>query len=155
MGNDKEKKRGEFSRRLNRALDEAGVKDKGHGRQLEVGKMVKVSAGAARKYLEGQGYPDFDKIVILAELLKVNVEWLAKGQGPMRVVTEIYPESSAINVLLLEQVIEESEQGLKEAGIESLSNSKRAKLYGYVYEEALKEGRVDRDMVRRLLRLFL
>jgi len=78
-----------FSKRLNHALDLFGVPPKGKGRQVTVGKMFCVSQKAASKWLEGLSLPDTMRIAIIAEELKVNVEWLTYGAGPIN--TEAMP----------------------------------------------------------------
>jgi SOS-response transcriptional repressor LexA len=80
-----------FSKRLDHALDLYGVPPKGKGRQVTVGKMFGVSQKAANKWLEGVSLPDTMRIAIIAEKLKVNVEWLTYGAGPIN--TESLPGS--------------------------------------------------------------
>lgn len=72
-----------FSKRLNHALDLFGVPPKGKGRQVQVGKIFGVSQKAANKWLEGISLPDTMRIAVIAEHLKVNVEWLTYGTGPI------------------------------------------------------------------------
>jgi SOS-response transcriptional repressor LexA len=72
-----------FSRRLDHALDLCGIPPKGKGRQVIVGKMFGVSQKAASKWLEGISLPDTMRIAVIAERLKVNVEWLTYGSGPI------------------------------------------------------------------------
>ena len=74
-----------FSKRLDHALDLYGVPPKGKGRQVTVGKMFGVSQKAANKWLEGISLPDTMRIATIAETLKVNVEWLTYGKGPINV----------------------------------------------------------------------
>lgn len=74
-----------FSKRLDHALDLYGVPPKGKGRQVTVGKMFGVSQKAANKWLEGISLPDTMRIAVIAEHLKVNVEWLTYGRGPINV----------------------------------------------------------------------
>lgn len=74
-----------FSKRLNHALDLFGVPPKGKGRQVQVGKLFGVSQKAASKWLEGLSLPDTMRIAVIAEKLKVNVEWLTYGSGPINV----------------------------------------------------------------------
>ncbi|MGZ8954487.1 MAG: hypothetical protein ACXW0Q_07395 [Methylovulum sp.] len=71
-----------FSNRFNAILDLAGVDKKWKGRQEAVGKMFGVSGKAARKWLEGEGYPTFSKLILIVEKLKstgVTIEWLLTG----------------------------------------------------------------------------
>jgi hypothetical protein len=71
-----------FSDRFNAILDRAGVDKKWKGRQEVVGRMFDVSGKAARKWLEGEGYPTFSKLILIVEKLKatgVTIEWLLTG----------------------------------------------------------------------------
>jgi SOS-response transcriptional repressor LexA len=74
-----------FSKRLDHALDLNGIPPKGKGRQVTLGKMFGVSQKAANKWLEGISLPDTMRIAVIAERLKVNVEWLTYGRGPINV----------------------------------------------------------------------
>lgn len=73
-----------FSGRLNRALDEYGVPPKGKGRQGAVAKLFQVSQKGARKWLEAEGMPDTKKLPGICEELGVRLEWLLRGEEPMR-----------------------------------------------------------------------
>lgn len=79
------KERKAFSKRLDHALDLHGVPPKGKGRQVLVGKMFNVSQKAASKWLEAISLPDTMRIAVIAEKLKVNVEWLTYGRGSIAV----------------------------------------------------------------------
>lgn len=74
-----------FSKRLDHALDLFGIPPKGKGRQVQVGKLFGVSQKAASKWLEGLSLPDTMRIAVIAEKLKVNVEWLTYGSGPINI----------------------------------------------------------------------
>jgi SOS-response transcriptional repressor LexA len=74
-----------FSKRLDHALDLFGIPPKGKGRQVQVGKLFGVSQKAASKWLEGVSLPDTMRIAVIAEKLKVNVEWLTYGNGPINI----------------------------------------------------------------------
>lgn len=74
-----------FSKRLNHALDLNKVPRKGKGRQVTVAKMFGVSQKGASKWLEGQAYPDIQKMAVIAKKLNVSVEWLTYGDGPINV----------------------------------------------------------------------
>lgn len=73
-----------FSTRLNEALDDMGFPPKGKGRQVEVGKRWGVSQKGARKWLEGEGFPEIDTAIRIAADCKVAFEWLMTGRGPKR-----------------------------------------------------------------------
>lgn len=77
----------EFSRRLNEALDESPlhIPAKGDGRQTVVAKLFGVGQKAARKWLEGEGFPELEKAIEIAIRLSITVEWLLTGRGEKRV----------------------------------------------------------------------
>ena len=79
-----------FAGNLNLALDECRdkVPRKGKGRQNVVGRMFKVDQKAARKWLEGEGFPTLEKSIEIAMRLNVAVEWLLTGRGEKRVMEQ-------------------------------------------------------------------
>lgn len=70
-----------FSERLNHALDIFGIPPKGRGRQLIVAKMFGVSQKGASKWLEGQSFPEIERLKTISTRLNVNLEWLMTGLG--------------------------------------------------------------------------
>lgn len=74
----------EFSKRLNKVLDRAGVPPKGKNRQEIVAKMFGVTQKGARKWLEGEAIPKSDKIPKFIATFKaqnVTGEWLFHGNA--------------------------------------------------------------------------
>jgi len=71
-----------FAQRLNELCDEMAVPPKYNGRQGALGKLFSAGQKGARKWLEGEAYPAFDKIIRIAKWANVNVEWLSSGRGP-------------------------------------------------------------------------
>ena len=45
------------------------------------GDKVGISEGGLRKYLQNGSKPTFDKLVAIAEYSRVNLQWLATGEG--------------------------------------------------------------------------
>jgi len=83
-----------FSERLNVALDDAGVPQKGMGRQSTLVRMLGISHRVAKKWLDGSEFPPTSKMVKLSTLLDVRSNWLFSGQGEMRDETRTnYAES--------------------------------------------------------------
>ncbi|MGZ4954122.1 MAG: S24 family peptidase [Methylobacter sp.] len=71
-----------FSYRLNKVLDRAGIPPKGKGRQGAVAQIFGVSQKGARKWLEGEAIPESSKIPQFIEKfrsLKITGEWLFHG----------------------------------------------------------------------------
>ena len=73
-----------FSDRLNAALDDAGVPQKGMGRQSTLVRMLGISHRVAKKWLDGSEFPPTSKMVKLSTLLDVRSNCLLSGQGVMR-----------------------------------------------------------------------
>lgn len=85
-----------FSERLNHALDIYGVPQKGKGRQISVAKMFGVSQKGASKWLEGQAFPETERLVIIAGRLNVNVQWLITGKGYINIESIPSPSKSSM-----------------------------------------------------------
>lgn len=71
-----------FVSRLREVCDDMGLP--AHGRQTALANHLKVTQGAAKKWLNGDGYPTMDKIVAICEWANVNVIWLVMGAGAKR-----------------------------------------------------------------------
>jgi transcriptional regulator with XRE-family HTH domain len=86
---DKEHK-AEFAKRLNQALNDSplDIPPKGEGRQTRVAKLFNVGQKAARKWLEGEGFPELEKSLEICERLEISIIWLLQGRGEPRVVDE-------------------------------------------------------------------
>lgn len=74
--NDKEKQA--FAKRLNQALDAAGIS--GRGVQPKLAKMCGVSISGARKWLGGEAFPAREKWKQISNALGVDEEWLFLGR---------------------------------------------------------------------------
>ena len=77
-----DKKKEEFSKRLNLILDAADVPIKGKGRQMCIGKQFDVTDKAAWKWLNGEAIPKMTNLILIVEKYKktgVSVEWLLSG----------------------------------------------------------------------------
>lgn len=71
-----------FAGRLALLCDEKGLPQR--GRQTQLAKAMAVTPNAARKWLLGDGLPELDMAVRLAQWANVNVLWLLQGSGPKR-----------------------------------------------------------------------
>jgi hypothetical protein len=74
-----------FGKRFNQLCDEQGIPPKGKNRQKIVGIRFSVTQQGARKWLEGEGFPEMEKAIEIAISFNVCVEWLLTGRGPKRV----------------------------------------------------------------------
>ncbi|MDI5890634.1 helix-turn-helix transcriptional regulator [Halomonas sp. LR5S20] len=73
--------RAEFSARLKKALEYAGQSGRGEGARLA--RLARVTPKAASKWLNGEARPGHDKLMLIANALRVREEWLDYGKGPM------------------------------------------------------------------------
>jgi hypothetical protein len=55
-----------------------------HGRQSALGKLFGVGPKAARKWLVGEGYPELELAIRIAQWGNVSFNWLMTGHGPKR-----------------------------------------------------------------------
>lgn len=72
-----------FASRLHEICDDKGVVAE-RGRQTALALQFRVSPNAARKWLLGQGMPELDMAIRIANWAEVNVLWLLQGTGPKR-----------------------------------------------------------------------
>lgn len=68
-----------------------------------------VSEGSIRQYLNGT-IPRMDKVVQIAKAAQVRLEWLATGEGPMRVDMQANPLPSPLDCDLLARIMQEAAQ---------------------------------------------
>ncbi len=79
----KEELRQEFSKRLNKACDNAGVRSRGRAVDIQKilkSKKVSVTTTAIGKWLNGDASPEQDKLLPLAAWLQVSPAWLEYGE---------------------------------------------------------------------------
>lgn len=72
----------EFSARLTDLCDEKKIPP--HGRQTIIAKQFNVSQEAARKWLDGESFPTFERLDAIAEFFNVSFNWIACGRGEKR-----------------------------------------------------------------------
>lgn len=68
----------EFSKRLNQALDEKGIPER--GRTTLLSKQFSVTPKAANKWLNGESMPETEKLINIALWLGKSIEWLLTGK---------------------------------------------------------------------------
>jgi hypothetical protein len=89
---DNENLRLEFSKRLNEALDEAGVRVRGRATDIAAEitiRVDKVSPAACGLWLKGETEPNTLHLRALAKWLDVRLEWLQYGTLPKRGTAKI------------------------------------------------------------------
>lgn len=75
--------RRDFSQRLNELLNHYGAPQKHSGRQVALKNLIGVSQESARKWLEGEALPRYDKMQRICATYPCRVEWLRDGSAPM------------------------------------------------------------------------
>ena len=75
--------RAAFAARLSEVCDDLGLPTE-RGRQTELGKRFGVTPKAARKWLNGDGFPELETAIRICNDAGVNVTWLLQGIGPKR-----------------------------------------------------------------------
>lgn len=78
----------EFSNRLHELCTDKGVPVQ--GRQTAVAKIFKISQEAARKWLEGESIPTFERQDQICKWAEVNYEWIMRGSGKKYKDSAIY-----------------------------------------------------------------
>ncbi|MCU4589126.1 Cro/Cl family transcriptional regulator [Acinetobacter ursingii] len=68
-----------FSERLNKVLEEKGYPVR--GRAVELAKIFKITPKAAGKWLNGEAFPETQKIIEIAEYFEISVSWLLTGKS--------------------------------------------------------------------------
>jgi transcriptional regulator with XRE-family HTH domain len=69
------------------------------GRQTQLAKMLHVSQQAVRKWLDGEAFPEMDKVLAIADWAEVNVNWLLQGAGPK------YDKTLPTRALVIDEVM--------------------------------------------------
>jgi transcriptional regulator with XRE-family HTH domain len=72
-----------FAARLHEICDDMGL-PKERGRQTELAREFELNPNAVRKWLLGEGMPELDMAVRVADWADVNLNWLLQGVGPKR-----------------------------------------------------------------------
>jgi len=130
-----------FARRMEIVCDELGLAA-GHGRQTALANRFGVTPKAARKWLQGLGYPEMERAVEICEAAKVNVNWLLQGVPPMR------GERIDPHTLLLAQAIESLPDSEQAAVLEFLRFELR-RVPGWLAQEQLRTYEVEIDGLQR------
>lgn len=72
----------DFSIRLNEILDDIGVPRR--GRLVTLARRFNITHPSAKKWMDGQGYPDTDRLIELAKWGNTSLDWLLTGRGQKR-----------------------------------------------------------------------
>ena len=89
-----EKLRADFVLRLKKALSHAGIAEWGAGARLA--EIAGTTPKATSKWLNEESMPGRKNMLAIASALKVRVEWLQYGEGPMREGENNNKESNVI-----------------------------------------------------------
>lgn len=153
-----------FAERFNRLLDETGLAPTGRGRPVFLSKIMKITPGGVRKWLEAESEPsptNQRKLIswLRSQGMSLNLNWLVTGEGEMFVEKQKEVKYQEINPELLEDALKTIGAELKRAG-KTLSDNKTIQFGTVVYNDAFaktKEGespKVDIQFVRQMVRLM-
>lgn len=116
------------------------------------GRKTGISEGALRHYLNGDSFPDLDRLAAIAEIANVNLEWLATGEGPMRgerigVSEPCARYDAGVDVGMLAAALAAVELSRMD-----LPTERKVNLVAAIYALFAKEGRVlDAQAVRQVV----
>lgn len=75
--------RADFATRLHELCDDMQLPPE-RGRQSRLAAIFRVTPNAARKWLNGEGMPELETAIEIANWADANVTWLLQGTGPKR-----------------------------------------------------------------------
>jgi len=137
---DVSKELSQFPERLRKVIGEESLRS--------FAKKCALSEGVLRSYLRGDTYPSLDRLIIIARVGDVGVEWLATGetlaQG-QEVVT--IDEEFLIRVALVVDSV------LRERKIEIGSLVHKLRLYTFIYDRCLATKHIDLEMMNKIISL--
>jgi len=131
MKYDKEQDIKAFSARLRQALDRIAIAPDFKGRQREAGALAGKGSGAAKKWLNAEGYPSMESMIMIAKACDVSLEWLATGRG------EMCPH--VLNTKLLETLIRAVESAELEERTK-IDTADKARLITRIYKKCHNDG---------------
>lgn len=80
-----------FAIRFKEAMDDMGIPAR--GRQMLISRLFKVSQPSAKRWLDGENFPDTEKLVEIAAWAKTSIDWLLTGRGIKHPPEYSYPTS--------------------------------------------------------------
>lgn len=113
----------EFAKRLNEVCDDMGIPPKGENRQSIIGGLFEVTQKGARKWLEGESIPSYERCIDICNWAKINYEWLMSGHGQKKQGQNPYfdKDSPEDIVLKIMQCMENYDKGIVVKIITSLA----------------------------------
>jgi transcriptional regulator with XRE-family HTH domain len=112
-----------FARRLNELCDEKQIPPKYHGRQQALADLFGVSQKGARKWLEGEAFPDWEKLLRICDWAGVRLDWLMRGKHPKRDADAAYSTDPTIaHVVDRLRAMEPEQKYLAKRLIDSIPN---------------------------------
>lgn len=112
-----------------------------------------ISESVLRQYIKGESLPTLDKLIAIADTARVNLLWLATGEGPMRgeCVDSAAPCAGHVNVDTLTRALM-----LVEVMGAGLPVERKARVAAGIYELFAKEGQLlDADAIRQVAELLI
>jgi len=126
-----------LSERIRTIVKKAGSIEK-------LAKAANISKGVIQQYLSGASDPGRKKMIALANVGGVTIEWLATGKG----IRERLP----LNIGVLRNVMEEVERILATHGLD-VQPSVKVKLISNLYEDIVKDGKSLDEIRKELVKI--
>lgn len=96
-----------------------------------------IARSSLQKYEENQAVPGGNVLKAMCEH-GFNTNWILTGQGDMQLASTSRSGQASVDVALLRHVVESVDNSLKKQD-KNLDSARRAKLYGFIYEECLEQ----------------
>ncbi|MER2557687.1 MAG: helix-turn-helix transcriptional regulator [Candidatus Competibacter denitrificans] len=113
-----------------------------------------VSPTVVRHYVIGKSLPTLDNLIALTKAAKINLLWLATGEGPQKEQEDRKDQQVSTPVLdikTLRLAIETVEQAFSEKGV-TMDPDKKAALVAAIYELYSGSGSLEKTPVLRLIK---
>ena len=121
------------------------------GTAIQLARETGISRRSIGHYLAGDTQPSYTRVVLIAEVTGVNLEWLATGKGEMLSVARTVQEVE--NAFRFE-IVQAVEEAVRQYGLD-LSTHRKAKIAQFVYETCLHERAKMPATVRQCFEMLL
>jgi transcriptional regulator with XRE-family HTH domain len=134
-----------FAERLALAIAHFG------GNAAQLARKTGISRRSIGNYLAGDTQPSYTKVVLIAEVTGVNLEWLATGKGEM---LSLARTAHDVDNAFRFEIVQAVEEAVHQYGLD-LSTHRKAKIAQFVYNTCLHERAKVPATVRECVELLL
>ena len=121
-----------------------------------------LSPTVVRHYVIGKSLPTLDSLIALTKTAKVNLLWLATGEGPQHPPEDGKQQENqaegakegpvpAIDMTALQDALEIVEEAFDDSEV-TMEPARRAELIAAIYAVAVKQGRLEKTPLLRLIK---